>query len=39
MSHFIDQFTTTIPGVRVRFGAGVRHKVGEEMATMGLTAR
>ena len=37
MSHFIDQFTTTIPGVRVRFGAGVRHKVAEEMAAMGLT--
>ncbi len=36
MSHFIDQFTTTIPGVRVRFGPGVRHKVAEEMAAMGL---
>lgn len=36
MSSFIDQFTTTIPGMRVRFGAGVRHKVGEEMETLGL---
>ena len=37
MSLFIDQFTTTIPGVRVRFGAGVRHKLAEEMDTLGLT--
>ena len=36
MSLFTDTFTTTIPGVRVRFGAGVRHKVGEEMDAMGL---
>jgi maleylacetate reductase len=37
MSSFIDTFATTIPGVRVRFGAGVRHKVGEEMDALGLT--
>jgi maleylacetate reductase len=37
MSHFKEDFTATIPGVRVRFGAGVRHKVGEEMAGLGLT--
>lgn len=36
MSLFKEEFTTTIPGVRVRFGAGVRHKVGEEMETLGL---
>ncbi|MEZ5797707.1 MAG: maleylacetate reductase [Paracoccaceae bacterium] len=36
MSLFIEEFTTTIPGVRVRFGAGVRHRVGEEMETLGL---
>lgn len=36
MSSFIDQFTTTIPGMRVRFGAGVRHHVGEEMDRLGL---
>lgn len=37
MSLFQDTFTTTIPGVRVRFGAGVRHKVAEEMEAMGLS--
>lgn len=37
MSLFQDEFSTTIPGVRVRFGAGVRHKVAEEMETLGLT--
>ncbi|NBE06944.1 maleylacetate reductase [Paragemmobacter ruber] len=37
MSLFLDQFTTTLPGMRVRFGAGVRHKVGEEMDTLGLS--
>ncbi|MEZ5755108.1 MAG: maleylacetate reductase [Paracoccaceae bacterium] len=37
MSHFIDQFTTTLPGVRVRFGPGIRHHVGEEMAALGLS--
>ena len=36
MSSFIDSFATTIPGVRVRFGAGVRHKVAEEMDALGL---
>lgn len=36
MSLFMDQFTTTIPGVRVRFGAGVRHKVGEDMDALGV---
>lgn len=36
MSSFIDSFATTIPGVRVRFGPGVRHKVGEEMDQLGL---
>jgi maleylacetate reductase len=36
MSLFLDQFTTTIPAMRVRFGAGVRHKVGEEMDALGL---
>jgi maleylacetate reductase len=36
MSLFQENFTTTIPGVRVRFGAGVRHKVGEEMEAMSL---
>ncbi|TXI00504.1 MAG: maleylacetate reductase [Pseudorhodobacter sp.] len=36
MSLFMENFTTTIPGVKVRFGAGVRHKVGEEMDALGL---
>jgi maleylacetate reductase len=36
MSSFIDTFATTIPGVRVRFGSGVRHKVAEEMDALGL---
>lgn len=37
MSLFIDQFTTTLPGVRVRFGPGVRHRVAEEMDMLGLS--
>ncbi len=36
MSSFQESFATTFPAVRVRFGAGVRHKVGEEMEAMGL---
>lgn len=36
MPSFMDQFTTTIPAMRVRFGAGVRHKVREEMEALGL---
>lgn len=37
MSLFQAEFSTTIPGVRVRFGAGVRHKVGDEMEVLGLS--
>ena len=37
MSLFQEDFTATTSAVRVRFGAGVRHKVGEEMETLGLT--
>lgn len=36
MSLFQEDFTATSAAVRVRFGAGVRHKVGEEMEAMGL---
>jgi maleylacetate reductase len=36
MSLFQESFATTFPAVRVRFGAGVRHLVGDEMAAMGL---
>ena len=37
MSLFQEEFTATTPAVRVRFGAGLRHKVGEEMDTLGLS--
>ena len=37
MSLFQENFATTLPPVRVRFGAGVRHKVGEEMEALGLS--
>ncbi len=37
MSLFQESFTTTLPPVRVRFGAGVRHTLGEEMAALGLS--
>ncbi len=36
MSLFQENFTSDLAAVRVRFGAGVRHKVGEEMEAMGL---
>lgn len=36
MSMFQEEFVTTSAAVRVRFGAGVRHAVGEEMETLGL---
>ena len=36
MSSFQESFATTFPAVLVRFGARVRHKVGEEMEAMGL---
>ena len=36
MSLFQEEFTATSAAVRVRFGAGVRHKVGEEMEALGL---
>ncbi len=36
MSLFQQEFTATTAAVRVRFGAGVRHKVGEEMQALGL---
>lgn len=34
---FQPDFTATFPAVRVRFGAGLRHHVGDEMAVLGLT--
>jgi len=37
MSLFQESFAATIPAMRVRFGAGVRHQVGEEMARLGLS--
>lgn len=37
MSHFTDSFTTTLPGVRVRFGHGIRYDVGAEMDSLGLS--
>lgn len=37
MSLFQDEFTTTLPAMRVRFGAGVRHLVGAEMEALGLS--
>lgn len=37
MSLFQENFTATSAAVRVRFGAGVRHRIGEEMATLGLS--
>jgi len=37
MSLFQENFTATSAAVRVRFGAGVRHRVGEEMDTLGLS--
>ena len=37
MSLFQSEFTTTIPAMRVRFGAGLRHRLAEEMDTLGLS--
>lgn len=37
MSLFQEDFTATSAAVRVRFGPGVRHKVGEEMEALGLS--
>ena len=37
MSLFQEEFTATTAAVRVRFGLGLRHKVGEEMETLGVT--
>ena len=37
MSMFQEQFSATTAAVRVRFGVGVRHKVGEEMASLGVS--
>jgi maleylacetate reductase len=37
MPPFTDRFTTTLPGVRLRFGPGIRHQVGEEMDSLGLS--
>jgi len=34
---FQPAFTATFPAVRVRFGAGLRHHVDDEMAVLGLT--
>ena len=36
MSLFQEEFTATTAAVRVRFGVGLRHKVGEEMETLGV---
>lgn len=36
MSYFQEDFTATSAAVRVRFGAGIRHAVGEEMQGAGL---
>lgn len=37
MSLFQEEFTARSAAVRVRFGAGVRHLVGEEMEALGLS--
>ncbi len=37
MSYFQEEFVATSAAVRVRFGAGVRHAVGEEMERASLT--
>ena len=37
MSFFQEEFVATSAAVRVRFGAGVRHAVGEEMERAGLS--
>lgn len=37
MSLFQEEFAATSAAVRVRFGVGVRHKVGEEMGALGLS--
>jgi maleylacetate reductase len=37
MSLFQEEFLATSAAVRVRFGAGVRHAVGEEMGMLGLS--
>jgi maleylacetate reductase len=36
MSLFQEEFVATTAAVRVRFGAGVRHMVGDEMQALGL---
>lgn len=35
MSRFMDSFTQTLPQVRVRFGAGIRHELGAEIEALG----
>ena len=35
MSHFRDEFTARTPAVRVRFGAGIRRKIAEEVEALG----
>lgn len=37
MSLFQESFATSFPAVRVRFGAGVRHLLGDEMEALGLS--
>lgn len=35
MSRFMDRFTQTLPQVRVRFGAGIRHELAAEIEALG----
>lgn len=37
MSFFQDSFVVNLAPMRVRFGVGVRHSVGDEMAALGLS--